>query len=58
MAKGDLEQIVKDLETGRDFIKRAANRAERVGDKSGAAQIMKHDTEVKKTQEDFTKKGK
>jgi len=58
MAKRDLDQIVEDLETGRDFIKRAANRADRVGDKSGAAQIRKHEEEVKKTQENFTQKGR
>jgi len=58
MAKKELEQINGDLSNARDFIKSAARRAERVGDKSGAAKIMKHDSEVEKTQTEFTQKGK
>ena len=58
MANKTLELIRRDLDGARECVKQAAQRANQVGDKSGAEQILKHDKDIKKTQEDFDKKGK
>jgi hypothetical protein len=58
MANKDLEQINSELDNARYYLRNAAKIAKNAGDGTGATQITKHEEEVKKTQEDFSKKGK
>ena len=55
MARDDLEQIKDDLENAHDYQRSARKRAERVGDKEGAARIKEAEEKNDEVRKSFDK---